>query len=272
MELELQYSSMAEVPQGFESLYTEKDGKAVLTGVKGVSGFAAEKATLTKSLNAEREAHKATKAKLNEINTQVETLTTERDELQIKVESGGKPDDGKIAELVERRVKLATGPLEKKVQAAESRASELESKLGEATQTIRSGKINSAIQEAANKAGIDPKMMTAAVRLLSSELDIDDTGNIIAREGGMFTPGLDLGGVLNEAKQHFPNLWPLSQGGGAKGAGGLPDGQKNPFTYKDWNMTEQFSLMAKDKPLAERLAKAAGVDLARPKRPEPPKA
>ena len=60
MELELQYASMEDVPQGFESLYTENNGKAVLTGVKGVSGFAAETAALTKSLNAEREAHRAT--------------------------------------------------------------------------------------------------------------------------------------------------------------------------------------------------------------------
>lgn len=267
-ELELQYDNMSEVPAGFEALYTEKDGKAVLTKVKGLAQATASATTLQKSLNAEREAHRATKGKLNEATTQVETITAERDELQIRVESGGKVDDDKITELVERRVKLATGPLEKKLQAAESQAAEFEGKFNEATQTIRQGQIQTGIREAAVKAGIDPKMMTAAVRLLGPDVELDDAGNIIAREGGTFTPGLDLSGVLSEAKQTFPNLWPLSSGGEAKGGSTLPDGRPNPFTYNGWSVTQQMSLSDAD---AERFAKAAGVDPKNPQRPAPPK-
>ena len=34
--LELIYNSAEEIPSGFESLYTEKDGKWHLTGIKGM--------------------------------------------------------------------------------------------------------------------------------------------------------------------------------------------------------------------------------------------
>ena len=277
MELELQYASMNEVPAGFESLYTEQDGKAVLTGVKGLSGIQGSVQRLTTALNKERADHKETKAKakaIDELGMSVEdaiTAIAERDELKIRVESGegGKVDDAKIAELVERRVKLATGPLEKKIKDAETRAATAEASLGEATARIRQSTINSALSEAATKAGVDGKMLSAVSRLIGPDVDLDDAGNVIAREGGTFTPGVDLGTVFAEAKQHFPGLWPTSVGGGAKGGGSMVDGKNNPFSHAHWNVTDQMKLSDAD---AERLARAAGVDPRNPKRPEPPKA
>jgi len=61
--LELIYNSAEDIPEGFDSLYTEKDGKWHLTGVKGMK-TSQDTDKLSKSLREERAAHKATKDKL----------------------------------------------------------------------------------------------------------------------------------------------------------------------------------------------------------------
>lgn len=270
MELELQYDSQESIPEGFAPLYTEKDGKWSLTGVKGLTQAMASNGNLTKALNAEREAHKATKTKLTEANSNVEKITTERDELQIKVESAGdKIDQTKIDELVERRVALVKGPLEKKIQEAQSQAKEWESKFNDAQGRERAGTKRAKIQEAATKAGVDKSMLSAAVQLVEASTDLDDAGNVIARDGGTFTPGLDLSSIFStEAKQTYPGLWPVSQGGGARTPASQVDGKNNPYSYEHWSVTEQMRLDDAD---AQRMAKIAGVDFNNPKRPEPPK-
>ena len=61
--LELFYNSADEIPDGYAGLYTEKDGKWHLTGVKGMK-TETDTLKLSKSLREEREAHKKTKDKL----------------------------------------------------------------------------------------------------------------------------------------------------------------------------------------------------------------
>lgn len=274
MELELQYATQEEIPEGYGDLYSEKDGQWHLTGVKGLSTATAGTANLRKSLEAERKAHKETKKSLTEAQQEMTKITTERDELQIKVDSNGNIDDKKMTELVERRVAIVRGPLEQKVQAAESKAAEFESKLNEALGRERLTNANAAIRDAAAKAGItDPNALHQAVRLFGSEIQLDEaTGTYVAREGGEFTPGIDLPTIFNgEAKKRYGNLWPQSVGAGARAPGSTVDGDPNPYSHEHWNLTNQMTMLSKDRPKAERMAKLVGVDIKNPKKPEPPK-
>lgn len=269
MELELQYASAEDIPSGFESLYTEKDGKFLLTGVKGLAGLNTEKATLKRSLDAEREAHKNTKAKLTEANTSIETLTTERDEARVTAEAtGGKPDQAKIDELVAAKVKLATAPLERKLQAAESRATEFEGKFNEAVTRERQGSIKGVLSKAALDAKMDPASVDLFVQLAMPDFDLTEAGAPVARENARYAVGGDPNAYLGEFKSKHPNFWPENVSGGARGGGGTVSAADNPYTHGGWNVTKQLAIPEDQ---GRKLAKAAGVDFDHPKRPPAPK-
>lgn len=61
--LKVIHDTIEEIPEAFRDLYTQRDGKYVLTGIAGVK-TEQDIAVLSKSLNSEREEHKATKEKL----------------------------------------------------------------------------------------------------------------------------------------------------------------------------------------------------------------
>ena len=67
--LELIYNSTEEIPSGFESLYTEKDGKWHLTGIKGMK-TSDDVTKLQTSLRKERDDHKKTKDRLATVEAQ----------------------------------------------------------------------------------------------------------------------------------------------------------------------------------------------------------
>jgi len=277
MEIQLGYATQAEVPTEHAALYTEQGGVYKLTGVVGlVAAMAAGggKDALSKALDSERTAHKATKADLATAKNDQATAVIERDTLQLTVDSmDKKPDTAEIDALVERRVALIKGPLELKLQAAESKSVEHETALTTALGRETTARKEKIIRTKATEAGItEATALNMAVRLMAPDMEFDDGGNLIASEGGTFSPGIDIGMVLStEAKESYPNLWPVSEGGGARTPGGVVDGKDNPFTHDKWNMTQALEIMAKDLPLAERMAKAAGADLDNLRRPEPPK-
>lgn len=272
MELELSYNAATDIPKGFEALYTEQGGKFVLTGVKGLSTIQASVSRLETSLNAERTAHKATKAKITELETNLATVTTERDEFQVAAEGkGGKIDEAKLNELADKRAALKINPIQRELDAARSKIAETEGKLNEALGRERATTVRSSLQAAAAKAGVVPEMQEVAVRLLALDMDVDESGAVRAKEGAaMVAPGLDPLAAFNDMKGKYPNFWAASQGGGAKGGGAMGNqGDMKCWTKAGWNMTEQFRQMQeKGEDYARKMAQSAGVDFDNPKPPE----
>lgn len=268
MELELQYASASDIPKGFEALYTEKDGKFNLTGVKGLSALQALPASVTRletSLKAEREAHKKTKEGNGDTGTKIAELEAQLAEAQATLEANGKKIDDKVlADLADKRSKPLITAAERAKAAAEAKVAEVQAQLDAALGRERQGKISLALGEVAAKAGLPADAQEIIKGYLGGSFEVAEDGSVRTKDGGLFPVGLDPAAALNEAKAKFPSLWPTSQGGGAKGGGFAPGGGPNPFTKANWNVTEQMKLSDAD---AERLARAAGVD---PKNPKPP--
>ncbi len=268
MELELIYNAASDIPKGFEALYTEKDGKFVLSGVKGLSALQALPASVQRletSLKAEREAHKKTKAEGGDVGTKVAELESQLAEAQAALEAGGKKIDDKVlADLADKRSKPLITAAERAKVAAEAKVAEIQAQLDAALGRERTGKISLALGEVAAKAGLPADAQEIVKGYLGGSFEVAEDGAVRTKDGGLFPAGLDPASALNEAKSKFPSLWPTSQGGGAKGGGFAPGGGPNPFTKQNWNVTEQMKLSDAD---ADRLARAAGVD---PKNPKPP--
>lgn len=271
MELELSYNAATDIPKGFEALYTEQGGKFVLTGVKGLSGIQASVTRLETSLKSEREAHKATKTKLGEVEGKVSEAEAARDEAVAAAEASGKGkgiDEAKLQELADKRAALKIAPIQKQLDAANAAKAEAEQKVQAIQSQMNAATIRSELGTAGAKAGVMAEMQEAAILMLSGNMEIGEDGRPRVKEGAALglTPGVDAATAFNELKSKAPGFWATSQGGGAKGGGMTPNGEPNPYSREHWNETKQMALPEAD---ARRLAKAVGVDFDRPVKPAP---
>lgn len=261
-----------EVEEAFRSLYTERNGEFVLTGITGVKSQA-DVDRVQASLTAEREAHKKTKDRLRPLQFNGHSIVEMGDdelkeavtafdgyeELKTKAESAGKVDDTKINELVEQRIKAKIAPVEReKAKLAED--------LKAATEKIAAyttAETTRTIHDAVRKARIASKVIDTAeddvLMLAERVFELTEDGRVVTKDKVGVTPGIEADIWLQEMQEKRPHWWPESQGGGAKGGKpGTPTGD-NPWSAKHWNLTKQGQYIVQHgEAKAEQMAKAAG--------------
>lgn len=172
--------------------------------------------------------------------------------------------DGKIDEVVEKRVNSKLASLEEKLGEYESK---LEATLGERDQLknkLTKTTIDNALIKAAegkvNQHAIDDVLARAnGVFSLSDDGQVqalDADGNIVMQDKKILTPELFVEGLREKA----PHLFPSSEAG--PGAGRRTGAEPNPFMKgtPDYNLTEQARLMKSNPEQASRMqAEAASA-------------
>lgn len=270
-DLELKYSSESDIPAGFESLYTEKDGEWKLTGVKGMQ-TTENVQRLESALNKERNDHKVTKEKyaplagkdINEIITTLDRIP----ELEAAA-SGAGNDPKKIDELVEAKIKTRLSPIERERDQLKAKNAELETSNNALNGQITGDKIRSELTRAAVAAKIIPGAMDDVLMYGERLFTLDESGKIVTKDGVGVTPGLDPSVWLTDTLEKKTHWLPPTHGGGAQGGKG--GGQVgNPFSHDGWNMTEQMRIARENPAKAEQLAKIVGVDIKNPQKPQAP--
>lgn len=260
MTIETVYATKEEIPAGYEDLYTEKGGKWELTEVKGIK-TEADVARVQTALSKERADHKKAKEALSAFGDlkpdEVLAKLDRINELEDLVK--GKPDDAKINEMVESRIKVRIAPLERE-------KANLTKQVGELTTEIENFKVEGTkrtvvetIRQAAAKAKILPEAIDDALLLGERVFTIDESGSIVVKDGSGFTPGINPDVWLTELQPKRPHWWGTSIGGGGKpgtGSGGV-----NPFSHENWNLTEQGKLIRENRAKAEQFAKSAGTTI-----------
>lgn len=264
----LSYDKEDEVPEAHKELYTERDGKWVLTGVEG--GGYDNVRRLEGSLDKERKDHKETKGKYAKLNgldiDELLTRNSEYDELKIKAE-GGTVDETKIEQMVGIRLKQKLAPLERENAELKTKVQTYETQVGELTGKERSRTIREALRSAATKLKV-PDAAIEDVELLGERLfEIDDSGRIVAKDNVGVTPGIDPAMWLGDQREKRPHWFPGNVGGGSGGGKGQGNYGSNPWSADGWNLTEQGKILREDRSKAERMAAMHGVDLKNPKRP-----
>ncbi len=265
MKLKAILETLEGLPEHFHELYTEKNGKYLLTGVEGIK-TQADIDKLNEANVKEREAHKATKAKLESYIS----LAENPEELQQKLDrmaeleeaAKGKLDENQLNNLVEARLKTKIAPLQRDL---DKKQKDLEALTGEVTTyktKERQRTIHDKVREAALKGNILNTAVEDVLMLAERVFDIDESGAVITKDNSGVTPGVDPHVWLTDMQQKRPHWWAASQGGGAKGGGaGNGGGGSNPFSAEGWNMTEQGQLIKTDRARAEQMAKAAGTTI-----------
>lgn len=264
--LEIEYESMDDVPEAYKGLYTEQDGKAVLTHVNGLKTDK-DVANLQEALRKERETHKETQKALrpwkdmdhSEVMSKLDRVS------ELEAAAGGKLDDDAINKIVEGRINQRVAPLQRQIEELTETNSSLASEAEEAKSTIRDMRMTSAIRQAAASAKVVDTALPDVEIIAKNAFELTEDGNLVTRENSGVTPGLGLDAYFREMQNKRPHWFPNSGGGGAGGGGPKGPGGKNPFSAKDWNMTEQGRLVRENKDLAEQLAKAAGTTIGGPR-------
>lgn len=262
--IELTYDTMDAVPEAFRSLYTEQDGKAVLTHVKGMK-TEADVTNVQEALRKEREDRKKAEDALKpwkDMDPEKTKATLDR-VTELEAASGGKLDEDAINKIVEGRIKQQTAPLERRIEELTESNATLTTERDEAKGTITDMRMGADIRAAATKAKVVGHALGDVEIITKRLFEYDDNGKMITRDGVGVTPGIGLDAFFTEQLKARPHWFPASEGGGAGGAGAgrLAPGQKNPWTRENWNMTEQTKIFKEDKKLAEDLAKAAGTTI-----------
>ena len=264
----LSYDKEDDVPDAHKELYTERDGKWVLTGVEG--GGYDNINRVTEALRKEKNDHKLTKDKYSKLNGKDIDQLLERDgeyeELKLRAEGKGL-DEEKLEQMVGIRVKQKMAPLERENTELKSKLATSEGEVN----TLRGEKTSNTIKSHIRKAASKLKATDTAledIEILGERLfEIDDTGRVVAKDNVGVTPGIDVEMWLGDQREKRPHWFPGNVGGGAGGGRGQQGGGANPWSHDGWNLTEQGKIIKEDRQKAERMAAMHGVNLTNPRRP-----
>jgi hypothetical protein len=281
-KLKITYDNGDEVPEAYKGLFTEQNGKFVLTGVEGVKSqgdvdrvqgaLVKERGDFKKLRDAIRTAFgiDAT-APLPDFATIAEQIQR-IPELEAAVEAAGDPKNNKkIEELVEAKVKAKLSPVERELNEAKNKLGEKDAVIAKFETEKRTRKVHDAVRAEAEKS----KMLGSAIEDANFRaerlFEEDEAGNLVMKDGVGYTQGITVADWLAEQQTKAPHWWPASEGGGAGGKGPKGDGGvKNPFTAEHWSLSDQGALYRKDASLAAKMAVAAGTTIGG-KKPAPKK-
>lgn len=270
--LELSYDTLSAVPEAFRSLFTEKDGKAVLTGISGLKTDK-DVSNVQEALRKERSDHAAAKEALkpwlslgkkhDEIQTQLDRIS------ELEAAAGGKIDETKIQQMVESRLGQKTGPLERQVRDLTTELNTMRTERDGLLQGAQRRDMSDVIRAVANDMKVVPTAIADIELVAQNYLERDDNGQFIVKSGlSGLTAGLDVKGFMKEMQKQRPHWWPASAGGGANGGSGGFGGETNPWSPSTWNLTAQGAIVReKGMVTAEAMAKAAGSKVGATKPP-----
>lgn len=265
--LNITHDKIEDIPEAFRELYTEQDGKFVLTGVGGVK-TQEDVDRVMGGLKKERDDHKTTKASLHvwdgmdhtEVIGKLDRFT----ELEVAAKGNKEEMDSKLEEMTEARVKTRMFPVERENTTLKTRVEELEG----ITTTLQVEKTRRVISDSVRDASTKSKVVTEAmpdVLMLSNQVfTVGDDGKTVLTKDNPYgiTPGLTPDVFLSEMQEKRPHWWPRSTGGGAGGSGGGFGGTENPWSKDHWNLTLQGAYVKEHGvEKAEAMAKTVGTSL-----------
>ena len=258
MAIKIEYETEADVPAAHKDLYTEQDGKFVLTGVEGMKTDA-DITRLQTALTKERSDHKAIKTKFAPLaNLDVTEVLEKLDRFpELEELAKGKVDEVKLESIVQQRITQKLTPLQRQLAETEKKAKDFEDQVTHFKKVQTEETISSAILKAAKAAKItDDAVLDDVVKIARFDMEIDpDTSEVRAKDGNTLSSYFT---TMQSKKAHW---WGPTVGGGASGSGRGNRVTNNPFSNEHWNLTEQGQLIKQDAGKAKQLAEMAGTSI-----------
>lgn len=269
MALNAIYDTKEEIPERFQELYTERDGKWELTGITGIK-TQADIDRLTTSIEKERDKTKAVREKLEAFGeldpVQVTKDMDELKEARVRLEQGeGQIDDEKVERLVEARVATQTAPIKRELDQSQTDGADLQAKVEMYQKRETTRTVTDSVRDAAVDIKIISTAMDDVLMLGERVFEVTEDGSVLTRDMVGCTPGIAPDIWLAEMMEKRPHWWPASAGSGAAGSGNGQAFGNNPFSNAHWSMTLQGNAYRENSQRAEQMAKAAGTTIGGPR-------
>jgi hypothetical protein len=263
--INIEYDKIDAVPEAFRSLYTERDGKAVLTGVSGLK-TQRDVDAVSEALRKERYDHALAREALKPWSTlglKPEDIVAKLDkfpELEALAAAAGNIDE-KVKAVIEPRIAQATAPLQRELATTKTEVENWRTRATTAETNLTSYRRNDGVRAAATELAVINTAIADIELVASVYFDQTDDGKFVTKSGiDGVTPGLGFKEWLRDMQKSRPHWWPASQGGGGNGGNGNGPGGTNPWSKDSWNMTEQGKIVTtQGMTVAEQMAKAAGT-------------
>lgn len=266
MALKAIHDSLDDIPEQYQDLYTEKNGKFELTGIAGVR-TPADVERVQASLAKEREFSGKLKEKLsawdgmdlNEVQASLDRIP------ELEAAAKGGLDESALDEMATRRAeamaKSKLAPVERSLKEKERLLAETADELNKFKVQAKTRALHETVRKALVESKVIPEAQEDALLLAERHFEILDDGQVQTREGAGVIAGLDPVGWLTELQEKRRHWWPESVGGGSRGSVGGGGGiGKNPFTHENWDMGEQGRIFKEHgRERADQLARAAGT-------------
>lgn len=270
MILKHTYKTFEEIPEKYRDLFSEKNGQYELTGVSGVK-TQADVDRVQEALNKEKNDNKDIKKKLEPWKDMDHKDVMEKLDKYPELEAKAvehKDDDEKIEKIVTSRVTQATAPLQRDLDKLKTENEELTGQNGTLVKKRDERVVHDSIRSHATKANIVPTALEDILSLSGNYFEIDGEGQVITKADAGITPGVAADVFFSEMADKRPHWFPPSQGTGADGDKRPGGAGNNPFSNKNWNLTEQGNIIrAEGQDKANQLAKAAGTTVGGAKPP-----
>jgi hypothetical protein len=265
MKLKMKYGTQAEIPQGYDELFTEQGGSWNFTAVEGMK-TQEDINKLNGSLTAERADHKATKSRLRvfvdmDEDTLAQTMTRldGYDELEARANAGDTSGDD-FEDRVAARVKTATAPFERSIAKLNAERDTITLERDTLLGNDRKRTKTEIIRQAAIAAKVNPAVIDDVLVIAGNHLDLQEDGTYLSSAHSPTGEGLDVTTYFDTIQDTRRHWWPESQGGGAGGGDGNGGGA-NPWSKDNWDMSAQGAAYRKDPVRAANMAKAAGTTI-----------
>lgn len=266
--LDAEVASLDGIDKNYHALYTQKDGKWLLTGVKGYTPE--ERETVTKTLKKERDAASAAVNALKPYKTlfgdkKPEEIQAQLDRIEELEASNGKVDEAEIEKRAQIRAQTLTKPIERKLTEATEKLTKSEATIKSYQSAEEKAAISAEIQKHALASSALPESYAAGGGLLAVlqgqltvEVEVDAEGN--RKLGKVVTAdGKDVPALLKQIQTTQGYFWAPSKGGGANAGGpGGPAPGVNPFKAgPTFNRTHQMALLKDNPTLAKQYQESA---------------
>ena len=262
ISLNISYNSLNDVPETYRPLYSEQDGKAVLSRVVGLKSQD-DINKIHGALEKERNDHKAVKATLARLGDRdIEDVLKDLDRIPT-LEAAAKGADN-IDEQIAGRLQQETAPLQRKISGYESELDTLKQQVEQYRTREIHRDINDVVAKFAVKSKVIPEAVEDVQFMARSIFEKNEQGQVVAKADipGV-TPGISPEVWLVELQQTKPYLWPSSNLPNM-GKGGPGQTGSNPWSKDSWNMTKQGQIVRENPEKAKQLAAQAGTTVGGP--------
>ena len=262
--IELSYDAQEDVPAAYANLYTEKDGKFVLTGVKGMK-TQADVDRLNTALVKERGDHKTAKQQLASLASygSVDDIVANLERIPELEAKQGKGDPADLEKIVSARL----APLQRKLDEATTQLKEKDQLIDGYKGKETKATVADAVRKAAKTLKVRDGAIEDAIMYAERVMTIDESGNVVTKENVGVTPFLGAEEWLRDMLPNRTHWLEESVGGGSQGGKGGFGGANDPYSHDGWSITEQMKLYRENPEKAKKMAARHGVDVTNPQRP-----